>query len=88
MAYPLASISISDSCCRFGNASTSVVLVFYFKVLKDYFSFPPHLKTCFTFVKSCKGEAIHEKVAIKFLQYWASPRKILTSVTLVGLGQF
>ena len=39
-------------------------------------------------VKACRGAAIKERLAINFFQYCAAPRKLLTSVADLGLGQF
>jgi hypothetical protein len=38
-------------------------------------------------VTACNGVAKEEKLAINFLQYFVSPKKLLTSVTFLGLGQ-
>jgi hypothetical protein len=64
------------------------VLIFTFKVSKAFCWLPPHWNPLFTLVNACKGDAIREKFAINFLQYYVSPMKLLTSVTFVGFGQF
>ena len=71
-----------------GNASTGFVLIFSFKALKALCYLPPHWKTYFTLVKAYKGEEMNDKLAIKFLQYWDTPKKLPNSITLFFLGQF
>ena len=41
-----------------------------------------------TLVSECNGVAMEEKLAMNFLQYYAAPRKLLTSVIVLGFGQF
>ena len=44
----MESISMSNGCWRFGNANTSVVFIFSFKVSKAFCCFHPHWKVFFT----------------------------------------
>jgi len=53
-----------------------------------FFVYLPNKKTFFTLFNACKGAAIEEKLTMNFLQYWDDPKKNLTSVTVLGLGQF
>ena len=88
MAYPLASVWISNGYCKYGSAKTSVVLIFSFNVSKDFFCLPPHWKTCLTLVIACRWAAMYEKLEMDFLQYCTTPKKLWTSVVVVGLGHF
>jgi len=88
MTYPLASVYISNECCKSGNANIDDVIMFSLNVSKVLCFFPSHLKTCVMLVKAYKGYVINEKLAINFHQYWTTPKKLLTSVVDVGLRQF
>ena len=88
MAYSLTSVCISNGCFKSGNAKTRAELIFCFKASNSFFYFPPHQKTNFTVVKACSGAAMEEKLAINFLHYFTAPRKLLTFVTDLGIGQF
>ena len=88
MENPIAYVSISNGCCKSGNVRTGAVLIFSFKVSKYFWCLPPHWKICLTLVKACNGAAMEENPEMNFLQYWTTPRKLLTSVTVLSLGQF
>jgi hypothetical protein len=68
--------------------SIVVMMIFSFKVSKAFYLLSSPLKTCLTLVKACKGDAIYEKIAIKFTNIEVPPRKLLTSVEELVLGQF
>jgi hypothetical protein len=41
-----------------------------------------------TLVNACRVVAMYEKLAINFLHYCTTPKKLLTLVAIVGLGYF
>jgi hypothetical protein len=86
MAYSLS--LISNGCCRYGKANTSVVLIFSFNVSKDLYCLAPHLKTFLTLVNACRGDVMYDKLLSNFLQYCTAPKKLLTSKKVVVLGHF
>lgn len=88
MAYPLASIWISNGYCKSIRDNTGVALTFSFNVSKTLCFFPPNWNTCFTLVNACKGVFINEKLVINFLQYYTAPKTLQTFVAMFGLGQF
>ena len=63
------------------------LIIFCLKVWKDVYFCSLHWKIYLLLVTSCKGEVIWEKSIINFLKYWTTPKKLLTSITLVGFGQ-
>ena len=81
-------VLISNSYLKYGNARNRDELILSFKASKAFCFLPPHWKPFFTLVIACIGVAMEEKLAIKFLQYLAVPKKLLTWVIVLGVGQF
>ena len=88
MENSLASVSISNGCCKSGNVRTGAVLILSFKVSKALWCLPPHWKISLTLFNACNGAVMEENPEMNFLQYWTAPRKLLISVTVLGRGQF
>ena len=47
-----------------------------------------HLKTMFFYVSLVRGNAIAENPLMNFLKNYINPRKLYTSLTLLGAGYF
>ena len=60
----------------------------FFQCVEGFFFLAFALKDFVHTCKECKGEAMKEKFVMNFLYYWATPKKLLTYVTLFCLGQF
>jgi len=46
----------------------------FLQYLEGFWSLSPHWNTCFILVNACRGDAMKEKLAMNFLQYFISLR--------------